>query len=191
MLLALGRSIAAQTRWAAGARGQGQRGVAWRGAVEARLSAAAGMATDDYYELVIKNPHFSEDGSDFKMRMARDKAVRDLKSELKRVYPTSPSEKSQTLIHGGKMLKDGDKLKDVLKVCCAAGQGNAHVGDWGLPRAPAPNSSRAPVRSTTTRGRACFTSSFAARSSPQQQESPPQALPRPGVRLRFPLGERP
>ena len=52
------------------------------------------------------------------VRQAPMTLVLELKAILRESYPTEPAESSQTLIHAGRVVKDGSPLKDVISKVC-------------------------------------------------------------------------
>jgi hypothetical protein len=64
--------------------------------------------------LVIKNPHMEEAFQNFRMDAAADTTILELKTRLTERYPTSPSVFSQTLIHGGRIVKNDSTLAEVI-----------------------------------------------------------------------------
>ena len=64
-------------------------------------------------DLIIKNPHIGEEHAEFKVKAQRSMTVRELKATLRDTYPTRPEASAQTLIHGGRVVRDEKKLDDV------------------------------------------------------------------------------
>ena len=65
-------------------------------------------------DLIIKNPHIGEEHAEFKVKAQRSMTVRELKATLRDTYPTRPEASAQTLIHGGRVVRDEKKLDDVI-----------------------------------------------------------------------------
>ena len=64
-------------------------------------------------DIVIRNTHASGE-RDFIMEAPDSIKVSQLKARLRDEYPTKPSEKAQTLIHAGRILKDDSKLSAAI-----------------------------------------------------------------------------
>ena len=65
-------------------------------------------------QLVIKNPHIGPEHQSFSLEAPGSMTVRDLKNKLTETYPTRPQPAQQTLIHGGRVVRDEKKLNDII-----------------------------------------------------------------------------
>lgn len=68
----------------------------------------------DMMQLVIKNPHIGPEHQSFSLEAPGSMTVRDLKNKLTETYPTRPQPAQQTLIHGGRVVRDEKKLNDII-----------------------------------------------------------------------------
>jgi hypothetical protein len=65
-------------------------------------------------QLIIKNPHIGPEHQSFSLEAPGSMTVHELKKQLTQTYPTRPSPSAQTLIHGGRVVRDEKKLDDII-----------------------------------------------------------------------------
>jgi hypothetical protein len=65
-------------------------------------------------QLIIKNPHMGPEHQSFSLEAAGSMTVKELKERLTESYPTRPASSAQTLIHGGRVVRDEKKLDEVI-----------------------------------------------------------------------------
>lgn len=83
------------------------------GGVGGRTPFCAAKAAMVRIDVIIRNPN-AHGEVDFQMEAQDNQTVLDLKMRLQNEYPTQPSVKAQTLIHGGRVLRGDSKLCDVV-----------------------------------------------------------------------------
>jgi hypothetical protein len=64
------------------------------------------------FRLMVRNPYLPDDY--FRMKIEPTANVRDLKTLLFKHYHEHPEVGDQRLISGGKMLEDGERMKDLF-----------------------------------------------------------------------------
>ena len=122
------------------------------------LSSVASMSDADSIPLLIKNPHCPD--YVFSTRVPSHSSVGDVKSQLSSTYRGSPAAVSQWLVCAGRLLADGEQLRDVY-----ASQAAAAVAGQEL------------ILHLAIRGARNAASSAAANASAQQQQSAAQLPP--------------
>lgn len=74
-------------------------------------------------KIIIKSPNFSEDVC---VETLLSNIILDLKKQIATEHPKKPEIERQRLIFGGKLLKDEDRLADVLQQVCLFSFKNMH-----------------------------------------------------------------
>eukprot|EP00178_Gracilaria_changii_P005469 TRINITY_DN1901_c0_g1_i1.p1 TRINITY_DN1901_c0_g1~~TRINITY_DN1901_c0_g1_i1.p1 ORF type:complete len:474 (-),score=72.83 TRINITY_DN1901_c0_g1_i1:1611-3032(-) len=82
--------------------------------VPAESESSTPKKSVDEADVVIKNPTDGPGTLPFSLTLPLNTTVAELKGELTSKYPGSPPTQAQRLIYAGKLLRDGQKLREIL-----------------------------------------------------------------------------